>query len=249
MEVERQQLWSAKLRHANSHELLRLVSQHLPEIEIGQLRQVLRNPYVTAEVIGELASSKRLMTTYPARSAIARHPRTPETVALRYVSSLFWRDLMEIGLDVRGRPAVRRVADRYLIQRLPRLAVGERSSLARRAGAPVIEHLLADPEPRVLSAVLGNSRLSERLVLRLAGSREASPRHLAVLAASVWAARYQVKCQLCGNPMAPFGPILEFLPDLRRADLQALLEDSELSSVVHRRVGEVLSGRRRTRSG
>ncbi len=164
---------------------------------------------------------------------------------MRYISGLFWRDLMEIGLDVRGRLAVRRLADRYLIQRLPRLALGELLSLARRAGQPILEHLIEQPEPAVLRALLDNPRLAERLVLHLAGNRRTTPRNLAVLAGSRWAARYSIQQQLCANPMAPFGPILDFLPALRRADLEALLEDTELSSVVHRKAREILdSGRR-----
>jgi hypothetical protein len=101
--------------------------------------------------------------------------------------------------------------------------VGSRISLARRPAPTVIERLLYDPDPRVLATLLGNPRLTEAEVVKLAAARRVAPEALAAIARDArWVARYAVKLALAGNPATPLRVILALLPYLLRQDLRAL---------------------------
>ncbi len=105
----------------------------------------------------------------------------------------------------------------------PKEAVGYRISLARRALAGAIERLLFDPDARVVRVLLGNPRLAEAEVLKLAASRRANPEGLEAIAqADRWIVRYPVKVALANNPATPMRIVLGLLPYLMRQDLRDL---------------------------
>ncbi len=234
----------ARLGRANSRELLEIVDELGGAMTAADARRVLRNPFVTAEVIEALVGIRRLLASYDLRSAIARHRRTPESVALRFVAGLFWRDLLEISVDVRISPAVRRIAEKYLVQRLNRLTTGEKMALARRATAEVLAHLRKDPSLQVIKALLENPRLTEPTLLPLVASDATLPRVLDLVARTPrWGTRYEVKVALSRNPNAPFAAIFEILPTLRRNDLLVVAGREEHSSIVRQRARDLLEAR------
>ncbi|MEE8523192.1 MAG: hypothetical protein V3T72_04615 [Thermoanaerobaculia bacterium] len=217
-----------------------LANGHRLDVRHG--RQVLLNPYVTAPVIEELVCNRRLMTKYEMRSAVARHRRTPQTAALRFISGLFWRDLLDIAADMRITPAVRRVAEKYLARRLERLTVGERTAVARRATPAVILQLRRDRHLHVFKALLDNPRLTEDSLLPAVSDQRAPPRILDLVAKNPrWGARYAIRRSLCRNPQSPFQVIFEMLPRLRRKHLFEIAELEEHSWIVRHRARELIA--------
>ena len=232
----------AQLSRANSKQLLELIGE-TRELTPRQVFRALRNPFVTAEAIEALLAVRGLLSSYQVRSAIARHRRTPETVALRFVSGLYWRDLLEISVDMRISPAVRRVAEKYLIQRLGRLTVGEKMAIARRAAAGVLARLRSDPSLHVIKALLQNPRLTEAVLLPMVASESTLPRVLDLIAREPrWGTRYEIRLALSRNTRSPFRVILEILPGLRRQDLITVANQESHSGVIKRRAGELLAG-------
>src|SRR5947209_5912123 len=138
-----------RLGEAGSEELLALVRDRAAELSPEGVQQALRNPYVTAEVIGELAAQSRLLSFYEVKRELTRCRATPQMLALRLIATLFWADLVAIGLDTRLHPRVRHAADRQLTARLPALAAGEKIAIARRAAPTVLAQLRHDPSPLV----------------------------------------------------------------------------------------------------
>ena len=138
----------ARLREANAEELKELVTRHLEQLDPVRLRQLFRNPHLSREVIEMLLAERRLLAFQEVRKELARHPRTPEVRALRFVSGLFWKDLLELASDNRVRPRLRRAAERHLLERIPGMGAGEKVSIARRAGPLLVSQLRHDPEPR-----------------------------------------------------------------------------------------------------
>ena len=105
----------------------------------------------------------------------------------------------------------------------PKEPVGLRISQARQPVARVLERLLFDPDARVVRAILGNPRLTEAEVVKLAASRRAAPEVLEVIAQDDrWIARYPVKMALANNPISPLRVVLGLLPYLLYQDLRAL---------------------------
>jgi len=234
----------ARLSRANSKQLLELVAG-TRGLTPRQVYRVLRNPYVTAEAIEALLGVRGLLASYQVRSAIARHRRTPETVALRFISGLYWRDLLEITVDMRISPAVRRVAEKYLVRRLGRLTLGEKIAIARRAAADVMSHLLKDPSLHVIKALLQNPRMTEAVLLPMIASESTMPRVLDLVAGDPrWATRYEIRLALCRNTRSPFRVILDLLPALRRQDLATIARQESHSSVIKQRADELLAASR-----
>ncbi len=230
-----------RLREAGGEELLALVREHAGEIEPAGVRQVLRNAFCAAEVIEILAAQTRLLSFYEVRRDLAVHPRTPEALALRFVPGLFWRDLSALGLDPRVRPRVRRAADLHLAMRLPEMAVGEKVTIARRASPGVIAQLRHDPSPRVIAALLDNSRLTEDLLFPVVHGPATPGPVLALIAADRrWGVRYGLQVALCRNPGTPLAAVLRILPLLRKPELRAVAQDPRLAEPLRLRARVLL---------
>ena len=239
---------AAEIDSADAERLVALVEREGATLDSGHVRRILRHPFVTAEVIEALLAIPRLRQASEVRSRIARHPKTPSILGLRLVPDLYWRDLVETSIDMRLAPPLRRSAERYLLERLPRLAVGERIAVARRAGPIALARLRHDPDPRVVTALLANPRLTEGLVLPLASSATSSPRVLDVLARNDrWANRYSVRRALALNPQTPFAAQRRILAGLRVADLEQVRRTPALSSIVRQWAREALDQRRKKR--
>ena len=231
-----------RLSRASSLELRALVEDYGRFFGLPEVRQVLRNPFVDSDTIQELSTIRLLITSRPVQAAIARHFRAPERVAMRFIPNLFWRELLDITVDVRIRGPVRRVAERQMLERLPRLTVGERVALARRAPATTGRALARSADLRVLGALLGNPRTTVQSLMPLLSHEEASPRALGEVAAHPrWGVRYDVQVALCRNPQTPFSEIFRLLPRLSRDDLEGIVAISQHSGVVVRRAEALLA--------
>ncbi len=233
----------ARLREAGGPELLALLRERADDLDVEAVRQVVRNPYADHEVMEALAGVQRLLEVYEVRRALAFHPRAPEALALRFVAGLFWRDLLELGSDVKVRPPLRVAADRYLAERLPSLAEGEKMSIARRAGANVLARLRHDPSRRVIAALLENPRLTEATLYPLV-RREATPGPvLALIAESTrWGMRYELRTGLAANPSTPIEIALRLLPGLKRGDLAAIAAAERVAGSVRGRARALAGG-------
>jgi hypothetical protein len=232
-----------RLREAGPEELHELVDDLGDELSVAEARQVLRNVFVRQETIALLLERRSLLGAHELRRDLASHPRTPEMAALRFLPGLPWRDVANIGRDVKIHPRVRRSADLQLAQRLPGLTLGERISLARFAGPGVLEKLRHDKEPRVVRALLENPRVTEGLLLPMLTRESTPPEVLRIIADSPrWRTSYGIRAALCRNPRAPEARVIGWLGLLRRDDLQAVARNHRLSPGVRARARELLLG-------
>lgn len=240
--VERSnQSLAVRLRESDADELLRLLQKHIQELDVPEVRQALRNPFITQRAIELLLDERRLLAFSEIKRSLVCHPRTPEVRARRLVPTLFWRDLLQISGDGRVPPKVRRSADLQLRDRIHILSVGERMSIARRASPALIQQLRMDPDSRVLGALLENPRLTEGSLLPLLSSDRASPKNLTLVARHRrWGIRYGVRSALCRNARTPPEVVLGLLSQLKKCDLRAVLQDRRLSVAVRRRAGTLL---------
>ncbi|HWM94391.1 MAG TPA: hypothetical protein VN493_26785 [Thermoanaerobaculia bacterium] len=224
-----------RMREAGSEELLALVREHADRLDPPAVRLILRNLYTTAEVV-EVLAQPRLLSFYEVRRDLALHPRTPETMAQQLVPGLYWRDLAALGGDTRLHPRRRRTADQYLAARLPELAMGEKISIARRAGAGLLAQLRHDPSPRVIAALLDNPRLTEDILAPVVHSAATPGPVLKLIAEDRrWGARSGLQVAICRNPGTPLATTLKLLPQLRKPELKAIGSDPRLSEVVRQR--------------
>jgi hypothetical protein len=113
------------------------------------------------------------------------------------------------------------------------LTLGERKSLARGRRRDVLDRLLRDPDQSVLQVLLGNPRITEQDVVRLAARRPTSGgAQRAVLHCERFIARYAVKRALVLNPYTPTDLAARLVVLLTRPDQQAAAADLSLHPTV-----------------
>lgn len=104
------------------------------------------------------------------------------------------------------------------------LTVGERRSLARSNDRRVLEKLLRDPHPLVLRQLLGNPRLTEDDVVRLAARRPLPSIVAPTLAESPrWLRRPRVRLTLLLNPGTPEPISMPLLAVCTRCELREVI--------------------------
>ena len=196
---------------------------------------VIENPHVTPHILSRIAQTPRLTGFYSVRQKLVAHRQTPQAHAVKLVHYLYWFDLLQLSTDVTVPAPVRRAIDTQLLNRVAKLAVGERIASARRCAAALIKHFLFDPDPKVFEALLLNKRLREVDLLAFAASSEATPEKLRMLASDPkWSYRYAIRKALAMNPSTPPGAAAAQIRHLTRSDLRRIHSDPETPVYVRR---------------
>jgi len=140
---------------------------------------------------------------------------------------------MDVTLDVRAHPVVRRRAEQLVLARIDELSSGELVAVATRATRVLIARLLESGDARVLDRLISNSRAVEADALRIARSSRTPPTVLARLAAHHrWAGRMDVQRALLRNPRTPVQASLGLLGRLDRGVLRQVSRDAKVPRIV-----------------
>jgi hypothetical protein len=115
----------------------------------------------------------------------------------------------------------------------PELTLGQRKSLARGRRREVLERLLRDPDATVLHILLGNPRLTEEDVVRVAARRPTTGEaQREIFESERFIARYTVKRTLVLNPYTPSDLAARLVPLLTLVDLKEVANDASLTEQV-----------------
>ncbi len=188
----------------------------------------LKNPEFPAERIEELSKSTSALKSRKVRLALAAHPRTPRSLALRLIRELYTFDLMQFSLKPAPAADLKHLADELLVSRLPSITLGERISLARRSSTLVAAALLIDKELRVWQAALENPRLSEAAIVKALQGRATAAFVEAVCHHAKWSMRHEVRIALLRNQHTPLARAVEFARALPPSQLRDVLFASRL---------------------
>lgn len=164
---------------------------------------------------------------------LVQNPRTPAHVAMRLVSTLFWRDLAAAAVNPWIAATVRVRAEALLAEGLRDMRLGEKVALARLASPTVLRLLLHEGDARILEGALFNPRLAESQVLQ-ALRRETAGRPLfeAVAASPRWQAAYAVRLELVLQRRTPLPIGLAQVTALLPADLRRVARTPGLHPVL-----------------
>jgi hypothetical protein len=194
---------------------------------------LLANRAAPAALLGRIARNWRWTRAYAVKHALVRNPRTPYAVARGFLGHLFWRDLLETAGDLHASPVLRRDAEKILRTRLSELSLGEKVTLARRASRGLVEGLLEGGEGPVLQALLGNPRLTEREVVRIAASPSSSAEALAAVATHPsWGIRRDVRLAVLANARTPVAAALRLVENIPAEDLGRVAADGSIPRIV-----------------
>ena len=115
------------------------------------------------------------------------------------------------------------------------LTLGERKAKARLRDKDALDRLLYDPDPSVVRILLGNPRLTEDHVLKLASRRPNRQAALSEIARDPkWLSRGAIQRALALNPYTPIRITLTLLPLFSIQELHELSKDSNLHPLVSR---------------
>jgi hypothetical protein len=121
------------------------------------------------------------------------------------------------------------------------LTLGERKSLARGRRRELLDRLLRDPDESVLAILLGNPRITEEDVLRLAARRPTrAAAQRTILKCERFIARYAIKRALVFNPFTPTDLAGRLVVLLTRPDQRAVAGDPSLNETVRQTARDLL---------
>lgn len=224
-------LW-AKLPSLTAEDLVPLLSY--PSTRDRHVVKVLHRPDLSESFLGEVAHSKWVGSAR-VQFNLVNHPNTPLGEAMNFVKFLFWRDLNLVIQNFRLSSEVRHHAEAVLQQRLPAMAAGEKVTLARLAAGQILKILRNDKDPKVIKALLENSRIVEEDVLFLVSqSRTPTPVLEEVARDPRWSSRREVRMALLRNPRTPLSTTSSFISNLTTTEMKALVNDMKVPLPVRR---------------
>jgi hypothetical protein len=209
----------------------------------GQLLALLRRPSCPGSVVERLVKSKWVLSSRRVLEMVVRHPRCPRHFAWDALPRLAWHDLLEITRDPRTAPAIRKQSERKLVERIPQLTLGERTTLARQATRAVVGVLLADDQPLCVEALLNNPQFTETEALRLLHSNRNPACVRTLLRHPNWGRRPEVLRAAVRSDRVPLGVALGLLALLPGVDIKGLATSPEVRNELRAAANRLMQRR------
>jgi hypothetical protein len=223
------------IRSADRDTLVAYVEANLRSLTEQEALDVLGNRFCVGRICQQIAQDPRLTSFYSVRERLVAHRQTPLGHALRLVHYLFWPDLLHLSTDVLVPPPVRRAIDNQLVNKLVKMTLGEKVTMARSCSREVLNALLFDPNEKVFHSLLNNPRMTEDDLVMLIASQRATAEQLRLIGNDrKWSFRYGVRKALVLNPATPRAVAATQLRFLKQRDLDELLANPQTSIFLRR---------------
>jgi hypothetical protein len=231
-----------KLREAltaGNEELFQLVLNQEPAV----LLNLLKNPHVTdqhllallrrrdlsEELLKSVSRHELVKSTHKLKVALVYNSNTPAAIALSLLPHLYLFELLNLCILPGSTPDQRLAAERQVIQRLPTIELGQKITLARRGSGKILEALLKQGEPQVMSAALDNPHLKEIAIVSFLRGGKATAATISQIARhSRWSNRHSLRLNLLKHRLTPAIWYTLWLPGLRTFELDNLLASRQL---------------------
>jgi len=225
------------------------MSQFLYTSDVGVLNALLANPQfgereallmlnrrdLPSSVVQELASLRPILNSYAVKRALTKHPSTPLRTALAQLKFLYLFDLVSVSLQPGLSAEVKRASEEMILAQIPKLAIGQRITLAKRGSARLAASLLKGENTQIIQAVLDNPYLTEAVLLPVLNRSDCTPRIVEAIAAHPrWGLRYDIRLALLRNSSLPLARALAILPGLKPQDAQAMSQDAAVSPQIRK---------------
>ncbi len=205
------------------------------DLDNGKAVEILRNPHCSPSIADQVSRHQRLLGSDRIRRLICSVRGMPTPRVADLIATLGWLGLLQLAQDPKTPPMVRRMAERRLLHRLPKLTLGERIGLARRAHRALYAPLVATGDAQVVVALFENPRLTETDVVELLNAYEPPPVVFsAVLRSPRWAPRRGVRMAMARNRSTPFPVALSAVAELGPGELTGLVRDPKVPEGVRK---------------
>lgn len=204
-----------------------------PGLRVQHLQAMLRGRSINADLIRRIARSPVWTKFNRVRRAIVLHPKTPRPLAMNFLATLRWADLLQVSGTPALAVALRTGALRILGLRLPELSLGEKITLARAAPPPLLGLLLRDSSAEVMRAALENRHTQPEDVAPLLEDESTAPAVLRAIAESPrFGGRDDLRLVIAAHPRTPAAVALRLLGRMEPTDLARLLAEPELPILI-----------------
>lgn len=214
------------------------------QLDEGALLRALRSPHCPADMVEQLAANRRVLSLVRVLPVLLSHPKCPRHFALDAIPRLGWRDLITVANRPQTPSAIRRHAERRVVERLPQLTLGERRSLARLAPGLVRSALLRDRDPRCIAALLDNPKMTETEVVRLLATNESSECLSLALRHPRWGASAAVRHAALRSRRVSRATVLGLLATLSEPELARLAQSTDVPSELRRTAAALVAHRK-----
>ena len=198
-----------------------------------QALALLQSADVTATALAQLARSPHAVKSRKVLVGLAMHPRTPRHVSVPLLRRIFTFDLMQVTLTPAVAGDIKRAAEDQILLRLESLSIGEKVSLGRRSSGRIAAELLRDPEARVVSAALDNSRLVEAGVATALMTPDARAILFNLVSTHAkWWQRREVQIALLRSEKTPLERAREFAKHFSSESLREIVPEERRAELV-----------------
>lgn len=222
--------------------------QNLPGFNHGWVVYFLqREGFIPLESLRELYRTKPLMHSYGVNRAMVRCRYTPVGIAANLLRLIRWMDLLNCLREPYLNGNLKHRIERQLMERIPKLALGEKITLAKQAPRGLIRHLRMLPDRKVIKALLSNYFFTLDDALFLANFPRIKPDILMELASnSRWTQHKQVRLDLLANPKLPAAAVRTLLRGFTEYDMRRLLGRVCLGPSVRGQLTRILANKSKT---
>jgi predicted regulator of amino acid metabolism with ACT domain len=197
-------------------------------------------------VIEELANQRTVASSYAVKLGLTKHPKAPLHTALAQLKFLYVFDLVSVCLETGVRAEVKRASEELILTQVPKLAVGQRITLAKRGSARLAASLLNGENLQIIQAVLENPYLTEAALLSVLNGPDCSSRIVESIASHPkWGLRYDIRLALLRRSGLSVARALTILPGLKPQDVKAISEDPAVIPEIRKYLSNRLSGSKR----
>ena len=133
-----------------------------------------------------------------------------------------------------------------MINRILRMGMKDRVKLAAKGDREARNILIRDPNRIVAQAVIGNTKITEQEVEKVAAMRSVPEDVLRQIAINRnWARNYTIMHNLARNPRTPISNVMTILTRLQLRDLQAMIKNRNVSDAARKQALRLFTARQR----
>ena len=192
----------------------------------------------------EIYQHKLFRKSYQIRLWLVRCKCASPAVSMNLVHTLRWVDLLQSLRQPYLPGAVQHRIVSQLLEAMPRLALGEKVTLARHAPRVLIKQLCLSPERMVIKTLLLNYFFTYEDLMFLINYPKTEPSALEeVVACKKWARYKEVRICLLKNERTPRALIFPLAKSLGDHELRSVLRDPRLTLFARRLIHRILEER------
>ncbi len=196
---------------------------------------------ISKNAILELYNDRQLRKNYQVTLALLRCRFIIAPLAMNLIGHMRWMDLFNTLRAPTLAGPVRQKIESRLVALLPKLALGEKITMARQAPRGLVRRLCKSTERPVVKALLLNYHFTYEDAMFMANFPEIGPGALEELALNQrWRPYKEVRKSLLRNPKTPHSMIYPLARTLNDFDLKDILRHPRLTTYARRIIEKVL---------